>query len=162
MSTSRIENDKVVTIHYTLRNDAGEELDSSAGEEPMAYLHGAENIVPGLERALAGKAAGDVVDVVIEAKDGYGERQGPEPQPIARSSFPPDVQEGMQFVAEGEDGLFPLWVSRIEGDKVFVDTNHPLAGERLHFHVEVVGMRDATDEELSHGHPHGPGGHHHH
>ena len=153
---------KVVTIHYTLKNSEGEELDSSRGGEPMAYLHGAQNIVPGLEEALSGKTAGSKLDVVVPAKDGYGER-GPEPFAVGLDAFPKDMDlsKGLQFVAEQDGEMIPFWIDRVEDDKIFIDPNHPLAGVDLHFQVEVVAIRDANDEELEHGQPHGPGGAHH-
>jgi len=154
----------IVTINYALRNDAGDMLDTSAGGEPLSYLHGAGNIVPGLERELSGKNVGDKVSAVVAPADGYGERTGPGPQPIPRAQFPDDadLEEGMQILARGPSGQsFVLWVVGLDEQSVFVDHNHPLAGETLHFEVEVVGVRAATAEELEHQHPHGPDGHHH-
>ena len=155
---------QIVTIHYTLKNDAGETLDSSSGGEPLSYLHGADNIVPGLERELTGRQTGDKLTVVVQPEDGYGTREGPEPQPVPRSAFPDDAElrAGMQILAQGPSGdPFPLWLVSVSEDHVLVDQNHPLAGVTLHFEVEITGIRAATDEEKSHGHPHGPGGHHH-
>ena len=152
----------IVTINYALRNDSGDVLDTSAGGEPLSYLHGAGNIVPGLERELSGKNVGDKVKAVVAPEEGYGERTGPGPQPIPRSQFPDDaeLEEGMQILARGPSGQsFVLWVVGIDGENVFVDHNHPLAGETLHFDVEVVGVRSATAEELEHQHPHGADGH---
>jgi FKBP-type peptidyl-prolyl cis-trans isomerase SlyD len=154
----------VVTIHYTLKNADGDVLDSSVGGEPMDYLHGAENIVPGLEKELAGRTVGDRVEATVAPAEGYGERSGPEPQPVPRSSFPDDadLEEGMQVFARGpDDQTFALWVVGVDEDSVVLDHNHPLAGETLHFDVEVKGVRPATEEEVQHGHPHGPNGHHH-
>lgn len=158
-----IADDKVVSIHYTLRDDDGDVIDSSSGGEPLEYLHGAGNIVPGLERQLAGKRIGDKLTAVVKPEDGYGVPQGPGPQAVPRASFPEDVEleEGLQFFAGGPDGDIPLWVVAVEDDVVLVDANHPLAGVTLHFEVEVVGLRDATADEKEHGHPHGEGGHHH-
>ena len=130
----------------------------------MSYLHGAENIVPGLEKELTGRAVGDALSVVVQPADGYGVREGPEPQKVPRSSLPADaeLQEGMQIVAQGEgDQVFPLWVVGVAEDHIVVDHNHPLADVTLHFDVEITDIRAASAEELSHGHPHGPGGHHH-
>jgi FKBP-type peptidyl-prolyl cis-trans isomerase SlyD len=154
---------KVVHIDYTLKNDGGDVVDSSEGE-PLAYLHGAGMIVPGLERALAGLKAGDARDVVVEAQDGYGDRDPEGVFGIPRTAFPDSVQleVGASFVGEDEEGnSLPVRVVALEGDTVVVDANHPLAGERLHFHVDVRAVRDATDEELEHGHPHDGHGHHH-
>lgn len=158
-----ITSNKVVTIHYTLRNDAGEVLDSSDGGDPLAYLHGAGNIVPGLEAQLEGKATGDKLVAVVEPKDGYGEKSGPGAQTIPLSAFEGiEVKPGMTFVVEDDDGeQMPLRVLEVHSDHVTVDTDHPLAGETLHFTVEIVDVRDATAEELLHGHVHDGHDHHH-
>lgn len=161
---STVEAGKVVTFHYTLRNPNGDVVDTSDGDEPLAYLHGSSNIVSGLEAELAGKALGDKVQAVVPPKGGYGEKDGPGPQGVPREAFPDDVELsiGMNFVAETDDGdEVMLWVVEIGDEQVMVDNNHPLAGVTLHFDVEIVGVRDATDEEKAHGHPHGPGGHDH-
>jgi FKBP-type peptidyl-prolyl cis-trans isomerase SlyD len=166
MSENVVADGKVVILNYTLKNTEGDLLDESTKDDPFPYLHGADNIVPGLERALTGKAVGASVEVKVEPKDGYGEREGG-PQPVPRSAFPPGVpvEEGMQFfAADGEGREMPIWIVGVQGDQVFVDGNHPLAGEVLHFSVEILGIRDATSEEKSHGHPHGVDGqaaHHH-
>ena len=157
----------VATIHYTLKNAEGEVLDTSDGADPLFYLHGGGNIVPGLEEELTGKSVGDKMSVVVPPEKGYGVRGGPGPQPVERSAFPPEVEleAGMQFHAEAPDGSpLTLWISAVEGDQVLVDANHPLAGVTLHFDIEVTGIRSATEDELAHGHPHGPdgtAGHHH-
>jgi len=158
---------KVVLFHYTLKNDDGEVLDTSDGGDPLFYLHGAGNIVVGLEEELAGRTAGDKLSATVPAEKGYGVKMGPGPQPVDRSAFPEGVEleVGMQFHAEAPDGSpLTLWVTGLKGDTVLVDANHPLAGVTLHFDIEVASIRDATEEELSHGHPHGPdgtAGHHH-
>lgn len=153
---------KVVSIHYTLKNGDGETLDSSSDSDPLAYLHGAGNIVEGLENALDGKGVGDKVEAVVPPAQGYGERQGPGPQPVPKAAFDgADVQPGMAIMAEDPSGNhMPLWVVAVEDDRVLVDGNHPLAGVTLHFDVEVVEVRDATEQELEHGHVH-HGGHDH-
>ena len=161
---SSIADGKVVHFHYTLKNQAGEVLDSSAGREPMPYLHGAGNIVPGLERQLAGLKVGDTVDATVEPEEGYGTVDDNWPQQVPRDAFPGDIeiQAGMQFFAQSPDGgHFPVWIARVDDDSVWVDGNHPLAGETLYFAVEIVEIRDATAEEQAHGHPHGPDGHGH-
>ncbi len=156
---------KVVTLDYTLKNDAGEVLDSSEGSEPLAYLHGADQIVAGLERALEGLDVGAVRDVVVPPEEGYG---APDPQgifPIPRTAFPPDlaISPGDTFMGENDEGdALPVRVLEVRDDSILVDANHPLAGVTLHFHVTVREIRDATAEELTHGHVHDEGGHHHH
>ena len=163
-----IEDGKVVSVHYTLKNDAGEEIDAS-GDAPLAYLHGAHNIVPGLERKLTGRKVGDKLDVIVDPGDGYGMRDPRAVQDVPRTAFPPDapLEVGAAFVVETPTGeLMQLHVTAItpgaDGvDMIRCDANHPLAGERLHFAVEVMEVRDATDEERVHGHVHGEGGHHH-
>lgn len=156
----QIADDKAVAIDYTLRNDEGEVLDSSEGAEPLVYLHGCGNIIPGLEQALNGKQAGDSLEVSIEPEQGYGEYQAELVATLSRSMFE-DVDElepGMQFHASAPDGGMQIvTVREVDGDDVIVDGNHPLAGQRLHFQVKVVEVRDATAEELEHGHVHGEG-----
>lgn len=165
--TEVIESGKVVFINYTLKNDAGEVLDTSEGGDPLFYLHGAQNIVEGLEEELSGKKVGDSLSVSIPPEKGYGTRVEPGVQEFERTIFPPNVEleVGMPFHAELPDGrMVAFWVQKIEEDKVYMDPNHPLAGETLNFDVEVVRVRDANDEEKEHGHPHGPegdAGHHH-
>ena len=155
---------KAVSIDYTLTNDAGEVIDSSAGGAPLAYLHGAGNIIPGLEKALEGKQAGDELNVSIEPEDAYGEYLAELVSTLNRSLFEgvDELEVGMQFHASGPDGGMQIVTIRdIEGDDVIVDGNHPLAGQRLNFKVKVVAVREANAEELAHGHIHGEGGHHH-
>jgi FKBP-type peptidyl-prolyl cis-trans isomerase SlyD len=157
--------DKVVLIHYTLTNDAGSVLDSSSGGEPLAYIHGQGNLISGLEKALEGKQAGDKLNVQIAPADGYGERDPSLTQRVPMRVFgnASNVKPGMQFQAQSSQGQAQVvTVTSIQGDMVTVDANHPLAGENLHFDVEVTEVREATEEELEHGHVHGPGGHHHH
>lgn len=154
----------VVSIHYTLTNDAGETLDSSAGREPLAYLQGFGNIIPGLENALAGKQAGDKLKVSIAPADAYGVRDDSLKEVVPRAAFggAPDLEVGMQFQARGPDGMVRvITIVGVEGDNITIDANHPLAGETLHFDVEITEVRAASQEELTHGHVHGPGGHHH-
>lgn len=162
MAESIVRDDVVVSLHYTLRNAKGEVLDKSDAKEPLIYLHGHENIVPGLEEALDGKKVGDKVKAVVAPEDGYGEKSG-EVERVPRDAMPEDIEVGMDLLAEDEDGeVMPFWVVAIEGDEVVVTPDHPLAGVELHFDCEVVALRDATREELEHGHPHGPDGHGHH
>lgn len=155
----------VAHFHYTLTNDAGEVLDSSSGRDPLPYLHGAGNIVPGLEQQMAGKRPGDQFRAVVEPGDGYGERDDRPLQPVPLDAFPQGVvpQVGMQFLVEGPGGEpMPIWVAKVTPAAAFIDFNHPLAGVRLHFDVEVTHLRAASPAELEHGHPHGPGDSHDH
>ena len=159
----RVEDKKVVTIDYTLRDPQGTIIDSSEGNEPMPYLHGASNIIPGLEKQLTGKQAGDSVMAIIEPNEGYGPRSDEAVQEVPRKQFPPniDIQPGMQFQANTPQGPRLVTIVGVTDETVKVDANHPLAGVTLHFDVKIVGVRDATPEEIQHGHVHGPGGHHH-
>jgi FKBP-type peptidyl-prolyl cis-trans isomerase SlyD len=163
--SDKIEAGKVVGFHYTLKNDAGEVLDSSSGGEPLQYLHGAGNIVPGLETELTGKAVGDDLSVTVQPADGYGERDEQMVHHVAKAQFPDgmEIEVGMQFGMYGPGGQpIPVWVTAIEGDTVTIDMNHPLAGSKLHFQVKITSVREATAEEQQHGHPHGPDGGHSH
>jgi FKBP-type peptidyl-prolyl cis-trans isomerase SlyD len=154
----------VVTIHYRLTLDDGSIADDSFGAEPLAYLHGAQNIVPGLERQLLGKKVGDTLEAVVPASEGYGEYDPGNDQTVPKSAFPANVElaPGMSFQTRSRQGqTIPVWVRSVKGDQVEVTANHPMAGQRLNFKVEVVDVRRATAEEKKHGHVHGPGGHHH-
>ncbi|MDQ6995927.1 MAG: peptidylprolyl isomerase [Mariprofundus sp.] len=151
-----IAKDKVVSIHYTLKNDAGSVIDSSEDAEPLIYLHGAQNIIPGLERALEGKVADDVLEVSIEAVDAYGEYNKELTQVVPGNMFEDvdTLEAGMEFQTETEQGAQVIRVVSVDGDDITIDGNHPLAGERLHFDVTVDAVRDASAEELEHGHIH--------
>jgi FKBP-type peptidyl-prolyl cis-trans isomerase SlyD len=153
----------VASFHYTLTNDAGDVLDSSDGREPLAYLHGAGNIVPGLEREMTGHIAGDKFSVDVAPEDGYGTYIDELVQVVPRKSFEgvDDLAVGMQFQAQTGQGPIAVVVTEIEDDQVTVDGNHPLAGETLHFAIEIAEVREASAEEIKHGHVHGAGGHHH-
>jgi FKBP-type peptidyl-prolyl cis-trans isomerase SlyD len=152
-----IEKDRVVTIDYKLRDSAGAVIDESDDSNPLIYLHGNDNIIAGLEKQLLGKKAGDAIDCVVPAKEGYGERDDSLVFKVSKAEFGDgaSIEAGMQFEAHGEDGAQIVTVMGIEGDEVTIDANHPLAGEELHFSVKVVGVREATPEELQHGHVHG-------
>ncbi len=154
----------VVSFHYTLTDANGQVIDSSEGNAPLTYLHGAGNIVPGLESAMTGRQQGDRFDVTVSAVDGYGERDESMLQQVPRAAFQgvDELAVGMNFQAQGPQGVLSVVISAIEGDTVTVDANHPLAGQDLHFAIEVVSVRDATLEETLHGHVHGEGGVHHH
>jgi FKBP-type peptidyl-prolyl cis-trans isomerase SlyD len=153
----------VVSMHYTLTNDRGEVLDSSDGREALVYLQGAGNIIPGLESALVGKQVGDKLTVKVAPQDGYGERDARMVQDVPRRAFQgvKDIKVGMRFQTQGPQGPTSIVVTRVAGDMVTVDGNHPLAGENLNFAVEITAVREASEEELAHGHVHGEGGHHH-
>ena len=158
----KVTDNKVVLLNYTLKNVAGEVLDSSDGNDPLAYIHGIGSIVEGLENALTGKQAGDKLDVSVEAAEAYGEYDESLVQPVKRSDFGEHpVEVGSQFHADTAIGPRVVTVTAIDGDDVIVDANHSLAGEDLVFHVEVVEVREAAEEELDHGHVNGPGGHEH-
>jgi len=149
--------DRVVTIHYTLKNDG------SDGGEPLAYIQGHGNLVVGLEKALEGKRDGDTLAVVIEPADGYGRRDEALIKRLPKRALQGsgEIKKGMQFQAQTEQGVRLFTVTALAGDMVTLDGNHPLADQRLHFEVKVVEVREATSEELEHGHVHGAGGHHH-
>ncbi|WP_440223270.1 FKBP-type peptidyl-prolyl cis-trans isomerase [Dokdonella sp. MW10] len=153
----------VASFHYTLTNDAGDVVDSSAGREPLTYLQGAGNIVPGLEKAMEGHVAGDVFNVDVPAAEGYGDYIEELVQVVPRKAFAgvDDLEVGMQFQAQTPGGMLPVMITEINGDDVTVDGNHALAGETLHFAIEIVEVREASVEEVLHGHVHGEGGHHH-
>ncbi len=158
-----ISNDKVVTIDYSLTDEEGELIDSSVGEEPLIYLHGHHGIIPGLEQALAGHRTGDKVEVSIPPEEGYGDWDEDLVEVVAKEDFddPDDLEIGTQFETETDEGARLATVIDIEGDDVTVDLNHPLAGMTLNFDVTVLDVRDATAEELAHGHVHGEYGHEH-
>ena len=159
-----IKKDSVVSLSYILKNENGEELDRFETANPLAYMHGHGQIVPGLENVLEGLAIGEKKEVTVTPQEGYGEVQPQLKMKVSRNKFPADVniEPGMQFSSKMEDGReIPFTVQAIEDGAVMLDGNHPLAGETLHFSVEVVEVRLATAEELQHGHVHGAGGHHH-
>lgn len=149
----------VAYFHYTLTDDAGEIIDSSAGGSPLAYLHGNGNIVAGLEKALEGHKAGDKLKVAVKPEDGYGVRDESLVQQLPRRAFKGvrEIGAGMRFNSPAG----PITVIRVQGDLVTVDGNHALAGQTLHFEVEITQVREASGEEILHGHVHGEGGHHH-
>jgi len=147
----------VVTFHYKLTNSNGEELDSSSGRDPMKYLHGASNIVPGLEKEMDGKSSGDKLKVEVQPDEGYGQVNPQLIQKVPHSAFEgvPEIKPGMQFQAQGPGGETQhITVKEVTGDEVIVDGNHPLAGQVLHFDVTIEDVRAASEEEISHGHAH--------
>ncbi|MCB9897952.1 MAG: peptidylprolyl isomerase [Planctomycetes bacterium] len=154
----------VVLLDYKLTDDDGELIDASEDGQPLAYVHGTGSIIPGLERELDGKQDGDALSVRIAPEDAYGEHDETLLHTVARSQLPAEVEieEGMQFEAESDEGeVQVLTVVEIDGEDITLDGNHPLAGVALNFEVKVVGVRQATAEEIEHGHVHGPGGHAH-
>ncbi len=147
----------VVSIDYTLTNSVGEKIDSSEGNGPLKYLHGAGNIIPGLEAALLGNVSGATMQVVVPAAEGYGEVLPELVETVPLSAFQgvEQIEPGMAFEAQGSDGATRrITVSKVEEDQITVDANHPLAGMDLHFDVTVVDVRAASEEEIAHGHAH--------
>ncbi|WP_227369793.1 FKBP-type peptidyl-prolyl cis-trans isomerase [Halomonas sp. M20] len=159
----QIAQNSVVAFHYTLTNDTGEVLDSSEGREPLTYLHGSGNIIPGLEKELEGHQDGDKLQVTVTPEEGYGENQPALVQEVPRDSFQgvESIEPGMQFQAQTQGGPLMVTVTKVEGDTVTVDGNHPLAGQKLNFDVEISEVRDATEEEVEHGHVHDGSEHQH-
>ncbi len=156
----QVAKDSVVSIHYTLKGDSGEVLDSSEGRDPLDFIQGAGQIIQGLEKALEGKAAGDELSVVIEPEDGYGARDDSLVHEVPRSEFEAmdDIEVGMQFRVGTDQGPLNMTVAGVEDDTITLDGNHPLADERLSFAVSVVSVREATAEELAAAnHQHGTG-----
>ncbi|MBU2510284.1 peptidylprolyl isomerase [bacterium] len=147
----------VVSLHYKLTDNDGNMLDSSENSEPLAYLHGAGNLIPGLEKALVGKSEGDSLQVKVEPEEAYGEIMPDLIQTVEKAAFQgvEAVEVGMSFEAQAPDGSVQLVTVRdVEGEEVTIDANHPLAGYVLNFDVEIVGVREATEEEVAHGHVH--------
>jgi len=153
----------VVTLHYTLSLQEGEIFETSEGDEPLSYLHGSGQVIPGLERALEGKRAGDTGTFVVAPEDGYGLHDPERVFKEKRQRFGFDVAEGQVLEAHLEDGTrLPFQVVAVDENEVTLDGNHPLAGKTLHFAIRVLEVREATEEEKAHGHVHGPGSHPHH
>ncbi|MEX2115325.1 MAG: peptidylprolyl isomerase [Bacteroidota bacterium] len=158
----KIEKDSVVTIDYVLTDERGEVLDSSKDHgHPLSYIHGAGNIIQGLESSLQGKSAGEKFKISIAPEDGYGVREGGRVLKVGRDQFKgvDELEVGMQFRTDGDGRSQVVTVTAVEADSVTVDANHPLAGRTLNFDIAIVSVRKATPDELSHGHVHGPGGH---
>ena len=153
----------VASFHYTLTDASGRVIDSSAGGEPLSYLHGVGNIVPGLEKELTGRSVGDSIKVVVSPEEGYGMPNPMLVQIVPREAFQgvDTLEVGMAFQAQTPQGPMSVAITGINGDEVTVDGNHPLAGQTLHFAVDITDVREASVEECLHGHVHGAGGHHH-
>ncbi|MBY5993453.1 peptidylprolyl isomerase [Ferrimonas balearica] len=156
----KIDANTVVTLHYRLKDSQGQLVEESFGAEPMQYLHGANNLIPGLESELAGKQAGDALSATVAPEAAYGEYVEALKQEVPLAAFQgvDDIAPGMRFMAETDQGPRPVVVTEVKDDVVVVDGNHPMAGQTLHFDVEVVEVREATAEELAHGHVHAAGG----
>lgn len=158
-----IQANAVVSIDYTLKNDAGNVLDQSTPDAPLSYLHGHNNLISGLESALEGKLQGDQVTAVIPPEEAYGVYNASLIEAVPRQMFQgvDNIEPGMQFQAQTAQGVQVVTVTEVNDETVTIDGNHALAGETLHFDVMIKEVREASAEELSHGHAHGPGGHHH-
>ncbi|QDU57815.1 FKBP-type peptidyl-prolyl cis-trans isomerase [Aeoliella mucimassa] len=158
-----IEANSAVAIDYKLTDDNGQMIDSSEGQDPLWYLHGHENIVPGLERELTGKSEGDSFKVCVAPEEGYGPRNDSLQQEVSRKNFEDagELAPGMQFQANTEAGPMVFTITEVTEEMVTVDANHPLAGQTLNFDITVREVREATADEIAHGHIHGPGGHQH-
>ncbi|MBF0236090.1 MAG: peptidylprolyl isomerase [SAR324 cluster bacterium] len=160
----QISKNSVVSINYTLTNNEGEVLDTSEGHGPLFYLHGNGNLIPGLEKELEGKVVGNSFKVSVPPEEAYGLHDEEQVQIVPRTAFRgvKQVEPGMQFQVETEEGgQQVITVTDVDGDDITVDSNHPLAGQTLNFDVTIMEIREASAEELHHGHVHGPGGHHH-
>lgn len=160
--TETITEDLVISMHYTLKDKTGNVIDASA-DEPLSYLHGHQNIIPGLEKELTGLKVGDKKQVTVEPGDAYGEYNPTMKTTIGLDQFQagekPEV--GMIVHFNTENGPLGARILNVTDEGVEIDFNHPLAGETLFFDVTITDIRSASDEEITHGHPHGPGGHHH-
>lgn len=159
----KLTKDKVALIDYTLKNDEGQILDSSEGHGPLAFIQGHNNIIPGLEKALEGKKAGDKIQATIAPEDGYGPQHDQLIQSVPLDQFEDksQIEIGAQFEVQLPHGLHIATITQLGDTHATIDLNHPLAGETLHFDVTIADVRDATEEELAHGHVHGEGGHDH-
>lgn len=159
----KISKNTVVSLDYTLKNSEGTILDTSNGRAPLVYLHGVGALIPGLENAIEGKIADDSLNIVIQPEDAYGTRREELLRVVPKSGFQGDeeMQVGMQVQLETEHGPMIASISKIEGEDVTLDMNHPLADMVLHFDILIKDVRMATEDEINHGHVHGEGGHHH-
>jgi len=160
--TLTIEKDRVVVFDYTIRNAGGDVLETTAGDDPLAILHGHQNVLAALDRALAGHVAGDVVSVTLEPADAYGDRRDGLTQRVSKKYLPKGrLQPGMTVRLNTERGPRTVTIVKVGNKMVDVDLNHPYAGQTLGFELLVREVREASREEIAHGHVHGPGGHHH-
>jgi len=162
--TMQIAKDSVVAMTYILKDDDGKVIDTNVGKQAMFYLHGHGNVVPGLEKALLGKSAGDEITVSVPPEEGYGQYDETRTFEVPKSELGPQVtpQKGMLLTMRGPNGMaVPVTVLKVKLNSVIMDGNHQLAGKSLHFSVKVDKVRKAKKDELAHGHAHGPGGHGH-
>jgi FKBP-type peptidyl-prolyl cis-trans isomerase SlyD len=159
----KITTNSVVSLDYTLKNNVGDVLDSSQGRTPLLYLHGVGALIPGLENEIDGMEKGQAKTVVVQPEHGYGHRSDELLHVVPKSGFTGDeeMQIGMQVQLETEQGPAIASIAKIEGEEITLDLNHPLAGEVLTFDISIADVREATADEIAHGHVHGPGGHHH-
>jgi FKBP-type peptidyl-prolyl cis-trans isomerase SlyD len=158
-----VEKDKAVSFHYTLKDADGEQMETSRDKDPMSYLHGANNIIPGLEKAMEGRSVNDEFSVTVEPEEAYGVRNENNVQrlPMKRLKGIGKVSVGQVLTLQTNKGPVQVTVLKVGRFNIDVDGNHPLAGKQLTFDVEITDIRDASDEELEHRHVHGPGGHQH-
>jgi len=158
-----ISENTVVQFHYTLKDESGASLESTSGNEPVTYLHGHNNLLPGLENALEGREAGDKLSVTLGPNDAFGEPRANSQLevPVDHLMGAPAWQPGMVAIVNTNQGQRQVTVVKVDGEVATIDTNHPLAGKTLVFDLDVIGVRQASEEEISHGHVHGEGGHHH-
>ena len=159
-----IEVNKVVTMNFTLTDDTGNVIDSTDTGQPFSYISGSGMVLPKLEEVVSGMIIGTKKQLKLEAKDGYGVYNDDAVQSVGKENFPEDfiLEAGMEYMASNPDGVqMPFIIINVEDETVTVDFNHPLAGKNLHFDIELLDVRNATAEELNHGHVHGAGGHHH-
>ncbi|MDH3643364.1 MAG: peptidylprolyl isomerase [Gammaproteobacteria bacterium] len=159
----KIERDRVVRFHYVIRNESGDELESTRDDEPLAILHGRGNVMGGIEEALAGHETGDRFEVTLAPEQAFGPRRDDWTQRVSKKYFPnaARLKPGMQTTLQTDDGVRPVTVIKVGGKVIDVDLNHPRAGQTLIFDLDVIEVREATSEERAHRHVHGPGGHHH-
>ncbi len=159
----QVSKNAVVTMNYTLKNDSGDIIDSSDGAEPLTYIQGLGHIILGLEKEMEGKSKGDKFDVVVAPEEGYGVYRDELLETVPKAQFQDagKLEIGMQFQVETEGGPVVVSIKSIDGDNVVVDGNHPLSGVTLHFNIEIIEIREASEEELSHGHVHSKGEQHH-
>ena len=159
----QVAKDKVVAFHYTLTDETGSKIDSSREAEPLAILHGHGALIPGVEAALEGKVVGDKFDVSVPPEQGYGLRDEERTQRVPKKYFQDGerLKPGMVTMLRSQQGVHQVTVIKVGATVIDIDGNHPLAGKTLNFDIEITDVRDASAEELAHGHVHGPGGHHH-